>query len=176
MKVAFLDRDGVINTEVNYLHRIRDFEYTYKCKDALLKLIKKGYKLIIVTNQAGIAKGIFTEEEYCELTDFYMQDLFKDNIPIHDVFYCPHHIDGVLKFFSKECDCRKPKPGMFIDAIKKHNIDIDSSIMVGDKISDIDAASSAGIRNLFLVESGHPIDRDNRATVCKNLYEVSNLI
>ena len=108
MKVAFLDRDGVINTEVNYLHRINDFEYTYKCKDALLQLIKKGFKLIIVTNQAGIAKAIFTEEEYYKLTDFYKEDLFKDNILIHDIFYCPHHVDGILKNFSIECNCRKP--------------------------------------------------------------------
>jgi D-glycero-D-manno-heptose 1,7-bisphosphate phosphatase len=176
MKVAFLDRDGVINTEVNYLHRINDFEYTHKCKDALLQLIKKGFKLIIVTNQAGIAKAIFTEEEYYKLTDFYKEDLFKDNILIHDIFYCPHHVDGVLKNFSIECNCRKPKPGMFIDAIEKHNIDINSSIMVGDKISDIDAAESAGIRNLFLVESGHPIECDERAIICKNLYDVSCLI
>lgn len=176
MKIAFLDRDGVINNEVNYLHKISDFRYTYKCVDALKNIKAKGYEIVIVTNQAGIAKGVFKLEDYKKLTEFYMNDLAKKNITILDILFCPHHPDGIVDEFSCLCDCRKPKPGMFLKAINKYDINLEDSFMVGDKISDIEAAERAGIKNLFLVNSGHKIDAHTNVPKYNNLYDISNML
>ena len=92
MKAAFLDRDGVINREVNYLHNIVDFKYVPKTKQALRNLKELGYQIIIVTNQAGIAKGFFTEEDYYRLSRHYFQDLFESGITLLDIIHCPHHL------------------------------------------------------------------------------------
>ncbi len=176
MKIAFLDRDGVINNEVNYLHKISEFKYTYKCIDAFKNILAKGYKIIIVTNQAGIAKGIFKLQDYKKLTEFYLNDLAKRNIPILDVLFCPHHPDGIIDEYSLSCDCRKPKPGMFLKAIKKYDINLEDSFMVGDKISDVEAAERAGIENLFLVNSGHKISAHTSIPIYNNLYDISNML
>jgi len=176
MKIAFLDRDGVINNEVNYLHKISDFKYTYKCIDALKNIIAKGYKIIIVTNQAGIAKGIFKMQDYKRLTEFYLNDLAKKNITILDILFCPHHPEGIVDEFSYSCDCRKPEPGMFLKAMSKYDISLEDSFMVGDKISDIEAAEKSGINNLFLVNSGHKISSPTNIPKYENLYEISNIL
>jgi D-glycero-D-manno-heptose 1,7-bisphosphate phosphatase len=157
IKVAFLDRDGVINKEVNYLHRREDFDYTENCVEALKKLRLLNYQIIIVTNQAGIARGYYTEEDYQELTAWFLADLANRGVEVLDVFHCPHHPEGSVKGLAVECDCRKPKPGMLHKAMQKYNIDIEQSIMVGDKVSDADAGSRAGLENCFLVRTGHII-------------------
>jgi D-glycero-D-manno-heptose 1,7-bisphosphate phosphatase len=159
MKVAFLDRDGVINKEVNYLHKIEDFKYTENCIAGLKKLRELDYEIIIITNQAGIARGFYNVADYQKLTDWYLEDLSSKGIKILDVFYCPHHPKGTIAEYAKVCDCRKPKPGMFIDASNKYKIDFASSIMIGDKISDVEAAISFGLSadNCCLVTTGHTI-------------------
>lgn len=175
MKVVFLDRDGVINKEVNYLHKVKDFEYTYKCVEALANILAAGYKIIVITNQAGIAKGIFKKSDYDELTKFYTQDLSSYGIDILDVFFCPHHIDGVVLEYKMDCMCRKPKPGMLVDAIVKYSVDVKESFFVGDKLSDIEAGNAANISSLVLVKSGHEFDASVSMSipVYKNLYEFS---
>jgi len=157
IKIAFLDRDGVINKEVNYLYKIEDFEYTENCIEGLKKIKALGYEIIIVTNQAGIARGYYTEDDYQKLTAWYVADLKNQGIDILDVFRCPHHPEGNIPEYSIVCACRKPKSGMFEQALAQYNIDMDSSFMVGDKTSDLDAAKNAGIQQLYLVETGHPI-------------------
>ena len=169
IKVAFLDRDGVINKEVNYLYKVEDFEYTENCIEGLKKIKALGYEIIIVTNQAGIARGYYTEDDYQKLTDWYVADLKNQGIDILDVFHCPHHPEGNIPEYSIVCDCRKPKSGMFEQALAQYNIDIDSSFMVGDKNSDLGAAKSAGIQQLYLVETGHPIT-ENSYTVKTSLF------
>lgn len=171
MKVAFLDRDGVINEEVNYLHNIDGFKYTYKCVDGLKELISLGYKLIIVTNQAGIARGYYTESEYKTLTQWYLSDLKRHGVDVLDVFHCPHHIDGVVSELAMKCSCRKPNPGMLLDAINKYDVDVKNSIMLGDKQSDLDAAFNAGIKTGYLI-----LKESNQAGCYKNLYDVSQLL
>lgn len=175
MKVVFLDRDGVINKEINYLHKISDFEYTYKCIQALSNIVSAGYEIIVITNQAGIARGIFTESDYNKLTKFYTQDLYSHGINILDVFYCPHHVDGVVSKYKIDCNCRKPKPGMLLEAIEKYSVDTHNSYLIGDKLSDVEAGKAAGISSLALVESGHPFDSSMSSSipVYKNLYEFS---
>ncbi|MEZ8356732.1 D-glycero-alpha-D-manno-heptose-1,7-bisphosphate 7-phosphatase [Vibrio splendidus] len=158
MKIAFLDRDGVINREVNYLSRIEDFEFTENCISGMKRLIEHGYKIIIVTNQAGIARGYYTIHDYEVLTKWYQEELSKYGIDILDVLYCPHHKEGSVAEFSFECRCRKPNIGMLELASTKYDVDLNESIMVGDKESDILAGINFGLSKVYMVETGHDID------------------
>ena len=153
-KIIFLDRDGVINKEVGYLHKIEDFEFINGVFQACQSFQSLGYQIIIVTNQSGISRGYYSQNDFYRITD-WMLDQFKNHgVSILDVFYCPHGPES-------SCDCRKPKPGMFNQANKKHHIDMGKSWMIGDKEADIKAANSAGILHTVLVKSGHEIDENN---------------
>lgn len=178
MKVAFLDRDGVINKEVNYLHKITDFSYTDNCIIGLKKLTKLGFELIIVTNQAGLAKGIFSDADFKLLSEWLLKDLSMKGVVPLDYIFCPHHPNGVVEKYTVNCNCRKPRPGMLTLAQQKYNVNMKNSILIGDKLSDIQAARSAGVGRSYLVESGHPLTANDRliAPVCTNLYEVAELL
>ena len=178
MKVAFLDRDGVINKEVNYLYRIDEFTYTSKCIEGLKILRDLDFEIIIVTNQAGIAKGIFSEDEHKTLLTWLLNDLSNKGIKILEYIFCPHHLNGVVQKFKIDCNCRKPKPGMLESAKNNYSINMKDSILIGDKITDIKAAISAGVGAYYLVESGHKLSVDDRlvAPVYSNLYNVAKLL
>ena len=151
IKTIFLDRDGVINKEVNYLHKIEDFKFIEGVFDACQFYEKLKFKIIIVSNQSGISRGYFKEEEY-QILSRWMLKIFKEkHINILDIFHCPHGPNS-------NCECRKPKPGMFFQAMEKYNIDFNKSWMIGDKETDIQAANLAGISNTILVKSGHLIE------------------
>ena len=151
IKTIFLDRDGVINKEVGYLHRIEDFEFINGVFDACKHLQNLDYKIIIVTNQSGIYRGYYTESDFQVLTEWMIKKFKKNDIAVFDIFHCPHGPES-------NCNCRKPMPGMLIEAKDKHNIDMGKSWMIGDNENDITAAESAGISNTILVRSGHKID------------------
>ena len=153
IKVAFLDRDGVINKDIGYLSNYEQFEYIEGSIDAMKILEKEGYKIIIITNQSGIARGFFSIKDYETLTRKYLSFLKNVGINVLDVFYCPHHPHGIRSPYNIYCDCRKPKPGMILKAIKKYNICLNSSFLVGDKYSDFKAAEFAGIKKTYLVKS-----------------------
>ena len=152
IKTIFLDRDGVVNKEINYLYKIDDCEFIDGIFDACLYFQKLGYKIIIISNQSGIARGYYTESDYKKLTQWLLCQFENNNIDILDTFHCPHGPNS-------NCDCRKPKPGMFIKAKNKYNIDMKNSWMIGDTETDIQAAISAGVKNTILVRSGHIIDK-----------------
>ncbi|GAB6074832.1 D-glycero-beta-D-manno-heptose 1,7-bisphosphate 7-phosphatase [Nautilia lithotrophica] len=147
MKAAFLDRDGVINIDTGYVGSIKDFKF----KDGIFELLKLlqnlGFSLFIVTNQSGIARGYYSEEDFYKLTEWMKEKFKKEGIEIKDVRFCPHHPD-----ITGECECRKPKPGMILDLAEKYNIDLKNSIMIGDSDRDIEAAKRAGIEKTFKVE------------------------
>ena len=170
-KTIFLDRDGVVNKEVNYLHQIKDFEFIPGIFEACNYFQDIGFKIIIITNQSGIARGYFKENDYHKITDWMLKQLEKKNIEILDVFHCPHGP-------KSSCECRKPKPGMFIEARTKHNINMRESWMIGDSQRDIIAASAAGIKNTVLVRSGHEIDEEdsNAKFYLDSIKDISNLI
>ncbi len=139
-KAVFLDRDGVINIEKNYVYKIEDFEFMPGIFDLCRKYQQEGYLIFIITNQAGIARGYYTEKQFLILTDWMIKELKKQDITITKVYFCPHHPD-----FTGECECRKPNPGMILQAAKEFDIDLSESILIGDKESDIEAGKRAGV-------------------------------
>lgn len=170
-KVIFLDRDGVINEDLGYVHKSKDFIFIEGVFSSLKRLQSLGYKFIVVTNQSGIGRNFFSVQDYRDL-DNWMILRFKENgIDILDTFFCPHTpLD--------KCKCRKPKPGLFNQAIEKYNIDIDSSWMIGDSERDIVAANRIGIRNSILVRSGHEINEKNSSAkfVIDSINNVNEII
>jgi D-glycero-D-manno-heptose 1,7-bisphosphate phosphatase len=154
IKTIFLDRDGVINKEINYLYKIEDFEFINGVFESCQYLESLNYKIIITTNQSGISRGYYTESGFQKITKWMLSQFNNNNIDILDVIHCPH-------LPSDFCDCRKPKPGMLLSAKTKHNIDMENSWMIGDKESDIQAANNAGIINTIIVKSGHTVDELN---------------
>ena len=153
-KAIFLDRDGVINEDKNYLCRKENFKFIDGVFEACQYFQEVGYQLIVVTNQSGIARGYYQEEDFHQLTLWMLKQFDIQGVKILDVFFCPHEPEST-------CNCRKPKPGMLLDAKHKYNIDMKSSWMIGDKEADVGAANAAGIENTILVKTGHDIDEAN---------------
>ncbi len=168
IKTIFLDRDGVINKEVEYLFRISDFEFIEGIFDACLYFHHLGYKIIIISNQSGIARGYYNKNDYLKLTEWMLSQFNNNGIKILDTFYCPHYPE-------ENCECRKPKPGMFIEAKDKYNIRMKDSWMIGDKETDIKAANLAGITNTILVRSGHIIDKSNSNSKSKSKFTIDSI-
>lgn len=153
VKTIFLDRDGVINKEINYLYKIEDCQFIDGIFEACKYIKSLGFQIIIVTNQSGISRGYFSERDFRKITNWMIQQFKNNKVDILDVFHCPHSPE-------ESCYCRKPKPGMFIQAIKEHNINITESWMIGDSERDITAANLAGIKNTIMVRSGHKLDEE----------------
>ncbi len=151
-KALFLDRDGIINIEKNYLYRIEDFEFIEETMDLMKAAQEKGYLIFIVSNQAGIAKGKFSEEQFLDLNKWMLDELSRKGIAITESLYCPYHKDGIVLEYTKESFDRKPNPGMLLRLIEKYRIDPDHSVMVGDRFSDVIAGYRASVKNLFLLE------------------------
>lgn len=141
-KALFLDRDGIINIDYGHVYKIEDFKFTDFIFDLCKKYQNDGYLLIVVTNQAGIGKGLYTELDFKKLNEHMLKEFKNRGINISKVYYCPHKPED-------NCDCRKPMPGMFLKAIKEFNIDPSISVAIGDKMSDLEAAHSAGIKELY---------------------------
>ncbi len=152
---AFVDRDGVINAELNYVSRIEDFHVLPGVGTGLRRLAEFGYALVIVTNQAGIAKGKYDEAEYERLKQHMLELFAEQGIHFAGVYHCPHHPQGIVNRLRLHCACRKPAPGMLLRAADELSLDLSSSVLVGDKISDTVAGRAAGLRWTVLVESGH---------------------
>lgn len=172
-KYILLDRDGTINIEKDYLYKIEDFEYEEGVLEALEILKEKGYKFAVITNQSGIGRGYYTEEEFLELTDFLRNDLYKRGIVIEKTYYCPHHVDGIGKY-KIDCECRKPGTLLFEKAVEELNIDKKNSYMVGDKVSDLIPANKLGIKPVFL-KTGHGREEDLKK-LSFDFMEFNNLL
>lgn len=146
-KALFLDRDGVINVDKGQAFRNEDFEFIPGIFELCRKYRDEGYIIIVITNQARIAKGIYSEDEFQELTSWMVEQFSNQGITIAGVYHCPHHPDS-----TGPCNCRKPEPGMILQAIKDFDLDIEQCILIGDKETDLEAGRRAGIReeNLHL--------------------------
>lgn len=159
-RAAFLDRDGVINRDTSYVHRIADFELLPGVVRALQRLQAAEYALIVVTNQSGLARGFFDEAAYEAITLHLRNTLAADDVTLDGIYHCPHLPNAKITRFRRDCDCRKPLPGLLLRAIADHGIDPAASLLIGDKYSDVAAGRAAGVGRCYLVgaKSGQAVD------------------
>lgn len=171
IKAIFLDRDGVINIEKDYLYKIEEFEFIKGVFSSLKYLQNLDYKLFIITNQSGIGRGYYTKDDFEKLSFWMKEELKKENITISQIEYCPHTP-------KDECTCRKPKIGMIKNILKNHDIDLNNSWLIGDKDSDIRCAINAKIKNTIQVKSGHSFEeKDSKANfVCASIAHIKDII
>lgn len=179
-KTIFLDRDGTINIEKDYLHKIEELEFEKNAIKALQIFKKLGYILIVVTNQSGIARSYFSEEDLHKFNE-EMNNILKENeAGIDEFYFCPHHPEKGIGIYKKNCECRKPNNKLIEEAIEKYNIDRSQSYMVGDKFSDIQAGIKSKLKTI-LVKTGYgkkeqdKID-ESKTLVCENLGEFSEIL
>jgi D-glycero-D-manno-heptose 1,7-bisphosphate phosphatase len=151
-KAVFLDRDGVINSDRGYVSQWYQFEFLPGVVTAMAQLQALGYRLIIVTNQSGIGRGYYTEGEFAALSTQLIDFLADHNIALTAIYHCPHHPTEALGGYKRDCDCRKPRPGMIIRGINDWQLEPKVCALVGDKLSDIEAGQGAGIGHLFRVD------------------------
>lgn len=160
---VFIDRDGVINVDRGYVHTVDDFEYIEGVFEACKKLKEMGYLLVLVTNQAGIARGMYTEDEFLTLTEWMDWNFVDNGVEFDGIYYCPHHPTEGKGDYLQDCNCRKPKPGMLISARDFLKIDMAKSVMIGDKADDMKAAEAAEVGTKVLVRTGKPITEEGEA-------------
>jgi len=162
-KALFLDRDGVINVDHGYVSTPEQFEFVNGVFEACKHFQAQGYKLVVVTNQSGIARGYYSPEQFKVLTQWMCQQFAAHGVHITAVYHCPHHPTKGHAPYVQDCNCRKPAPGMLLQAIAEHGIDPAQSIMVGDKGADMQAAAAAGVGHKVLVQSGQPFSEQEAA-------------
>ena len=169
---VFIDRDGVINEDRGYVHRIEDFIFLPGASAGLKIFQDMGYKIVIVTNQAGIARGMYSESDFELLTDHMHKILAANNVMVSGVYHCPHHPNGIIEHLKSICDCRKPKPGLLLEAAKNLRLELEGSVLIGDKCSDIEAGINAGVPLNILIRKNVLTKEEscqNASVVCKNL-------
>lgn len=161
---VFLDRDGTLLEEGNYVSDLRQLVFFPYSIDAVRLLNEAGYAVVVITNQSGIARGIVEESFVAEAHAFIDEKLAAGGARIDGYYYCPHHPEGNIEAFARECDCRKPKPGQLHSAAADLDLDLQRSYVVGDRWSDVDAASAVGAKGL-LVRTGYGLqaERHSRA-------------
>lgn len=147
----------MINEERDFAYRISDFKFLPGSIDAMRRLQEAGYLLVVVTNQSGIARGFYTEADYRLVTAHMQERLLAERVTVDAVEFCPHLPDAPVERYRLDCDCRKPRPGMLRRAIAALSVDAPSSVLVGDRASDIHAGRAAGIGQCYLVRSGKPL-------------------
>ncbi len=157
---VFLDRDGTINIDHGYVHKIDDFQFIEGAIEAMTELKKMGYALVVVTNQSGIGRGIYSEGQFMQLTEWMDWSLADRDVELDGIYFCPHHPEATEEEYRQDCNCRKPKAGMLLEAQEFLNIDMASSIMVGDKLADMQAGKAAQVGTTILVKSGEPVTDD----------------
>ena len=159
-KACFLDRDGTLIEERNYLADPALVALAPGVPEALRLLRDAGYLLIVVSNQSGIARGYFTAEQLKAVEQRVGELLAEHGLSLDANYYCFHHEKGIIPEYARPCDCRKPKPGLLLQAVRDFSLDPARCMMIGDKVSDLQAGQAAGCRALALVRSGHGTEQD----------------
>jgi len=164
-KALLLDRDGVINKEINYLYRIEDVEFIDGIFETCRFFQQLGFLLIVITNQAGIARGKYTVDDFNKLNDWMLNEFQQRGVAISKTYYCPYHPTEGIGHYRKDSYDRKPNPGMILKARDDFHLNLQDSILVGDKEDDIEAGVNAGVGTNVLVKSGHPVFGPSKADV-----------
>ncbi|MFV0576321.1 MAG: D-glycero-beta-D-manno-heptose 1,7-bisphosphate 7-phosphatase [Vibrio sp.] len=173
---VFIDRDGVINVDHGYVSNQDDFEYIEGVFEATKALKDMGYQLVLVTNQSGIARGYYTEDEFLTLTEWMDWNFVDKGVEFDGIYYCPHHPQGSVEKYTQDCDCRKPKTGMFVSAQKELKIDMANSVMIGDKADDMRAAIAAGVGTKILVRTGKTVTDEAQSLATVVLDSINNVV
>jgi D-glycero-D-manno-heptose 1,7-bisphosphate phosphatase len=171
-KAVFLDRDGVINEDTGYVGTIEEFRFVDGIFELCRKFRQLGYLLIVVTNQAGIARGYYSEEDFSKLTDWLLAEFRKNDVDISAVYYCPFHPEHGVGGYKRESPERKPDPGMLLKARADFDIDFHQSILIGDKDSDIEAGRRAGVGTLIALQGKYQLTKGNDVKLCSDLSEI----
>lgn len=166
-KALFLDRDGVINVDIDYLHKKEDFIFIEGIFELCRYYQNRGYKIFVVTNQSGIARGYYSEDDVNTLTEWMIEQFAQKGVEISKVYYCPHHPQ-----ISGECQCRKPHAGMLFSAKEEFDIDLQNSILVGDREHDIEAGLNAGLSETYLFDEFKNVQTSKATKIIHSLKEL----
>lgn len=169
-KALFLDRDGVINIEKDYLYKIDDFEFIDGIFDLCQYYSNLGYLIIVVTNQSGIAREYYSQKDFNILTSWMIKEFILNKIKLTHVYHCPHH-----PLISGECSCRKPNPGMLLNAKNDFDINLEESIIVGDKERDIEAGINAGLQETYLFDESGLTTKSKATKIVSKLEDIWSL-
>lgn len=167
-RAVFLDRDGTINQEVGYLSDVNELRLIAGAPTAIAKLNKEAFKVVVVTNQAGVARGYFSEDRVQRIHSVMRERLGHEQANVDAFYYCPHHPTEGIGAYKVECHCRKPKPGMLVAAARELQIDLKHSFVVGDMLSDLAAGYAVGCRQvLVLTGYGYESQRALAGSPCQ---------
>lgn len=175
MKGLFLDRDGVINVDNNYVHKVSDFIFNDYIFDLCRAAIHKHYKIIVITNQAGIGRGLYSESDFLDLTRWMIDVFISQEVAIERVYFCPFHKEHGIGQYKRDSFDRKPNPGMIIKALNEFGISANDSVLIGDSLSDIQAGQKAGIKTNLLI-SGDDNFEDNSHVRISDLKNAINYL
>lgn len=170
---VFLDRDGVLVEEVGFITNPSQIHVPNVVPEALNRL-RQWFMLIVVTNQSGIGRGLYTEHDLLEVHSALLKILEQNGARIDSIYYCPHHPQAVLPEYRKNCECRKPKPGMILSAARRWGVDLNRSFLIGDSDTDIAAAHTAGVSGIKVGQATH--ERFPEIPIVKSLHEAAGLI
>ena len=171
-RALFLDRDGVINEEIGYLIRSEDVRFVPGIVSLCRTAQRLGYRLVVVTNQSGIARGLYSEEQFQELMAWMQEALGREGVCLDAVYHCPYHPEHGVGDYRREHEDRKPSPGMLRRAAADLGLSLEDSVMVGDRCSDVAAANAAGLRQAFLLEGTEIRRCDGEYRVIASLGEM----
>ena len=170
-KLCLLDRDGVLNVDKDYLHKEEDVEWIPGSREAIAWLNRQGYRVVVVTNQSGVARGYFTEDTVRKLHDWMAAEIKKSGGEISAFYYCPHLPGAAVKRYDVDCDCRKPKPGMILQALADFDVRPGNAFLIGDSLRDVEAAETAGVKG-FLYTGGSVLDLARKIVQNKESYGI----
>lgn len=163
-RAAFLDRDGVINVDLGYVVRQEDFHFVPGTLEAARRLAQRGFALVVITNQSGIARGMYSTEDFEKLTHWMRERFAEAGAPLAGVYFCPHHPTEGQGRYRVNCTCRKPAPGLLLAAAHELGLDLARSVLFGDRRSDLEAAHAAGVPQRILLGTDgrlEPRDEDD---------------
>ena len=175
-QAVFIDRDGVLNEDFGYTYQLSDLKILEGVVEGLQSILALDFKVIIITNQSGIARGLYSIKDLHVFMNEMINIFLKNQIDITDYFFCPHYPGGMVQEYAIKCSCRKPEAGMLFAAEKKYNLDLSKSILIGDKETDILAGQNANLFSNILISSEERNDQSNATHIAQNLIDAAEII